>query len=98
MKKTCLCVVTLLLTASLRADDKIDIQVVKFDGRPFSEDEVVVALEHAVAGGAERMIVSEGKIVPPEYGVEEFAQMLELRNKRPKMSAPMVPLPPGYNK
>jgi len=44
------------------------------------------------------MIVSEGKIVPPEYGVEEFAQMLELRNKRPKMSAPMVPLPPGYNK
>src|SRR6266849_272873 len=88
------------IAAVIRAETgfRVHHQVVKFDGRPFSEDEVVVALEHAVAGGAERMIVSEGKIVPPEYGVEEFAQMLELRNKRPKMSAPMVPLPPGYNK
>ena len=73
-------------------------QVVKFDGRPFSEDEVVVAIEQAVAGGTERMIVSEGKVVPPEYGLEQFNEMLALRNKRPKMTAPMVPLPPGYNK
>jgi len=73
-------------------------QVVKFDGRPFSEDEVVVAVEKALADGTERMIVSEGKVVPPEYGLEQFHAMLELRNKRPKMAAPMVPLPPGYNK
>ena len=73
-------------------------QVVKFDGRPFSEDEIVVTIEKAVAGGTERMIVSEGKVVPPEYGLEQFNQMLELRKTRPKMTAPMVPLPPGYNK
>jgi hypothetical protein len=51
-----------------------------------------------VAGAPERLIVSEGKVVPPEYGLEQFNQMLELRKKRPKMLAPMVPLPPGYNK
>jgi 2-oxoglutarate ferredoxin oxidoreductase subunit alpha len=73
-------------------------QVVKFDGRPFSEDEIVVAVEKAVADGTERLIVSEGKVVPPEYGLQQFNEMLELRNKRPKMLAPMVPLPPGYNK
>jgi len=73
-------------------------RVVKFDGRPFSEDEIVVAIEKAVADRAERLIVSEGKVVPPEYGLQQFNEMVELRNKRPKMTAPMVPLPPGYNK
>src|SRR5215471_4054172 len=73
-------------------------QVVKFDGRPFSEEEIIVTVEKAVAGGPERLIVSEGKVVPPEYGLEQFNEMLELRKKRPKMLAPMVPLPPGYNK
>ncbi|HJY86012.1 MAG TPA: 2-oxoacid:acceptor oxidoreductase subunit alpha [Candidatus Acidoferrales bacterium] len=73
-------------------------QVVKFDGRPFSEEEIIVAVEKAVAGGPERLIVSEGKVVPPEYGLEQLNEMLELRKKRPKMLAPMVPLPPGYNK
>ncbi len=77
---------------------KVHHQVVKFDGRPFSEDEIVVAIEKAVAGGDERMIVSEGKVVPPEYGIEQFAEMLKLHEKHPKMTAPMVPLPPGYNK
>ncbi len=84
----------------IRAETGLSVhhQVVKFDGRPFSEDEVLVAIEQAVAGGTERMIVSEGKVVPPEYGLEQFNEMLALRNKRPKMTAPMVPLPPGYNK
>jgi 2-oxoglutarate ferredoxin oxidoreductase subunit alpha len=84
----------------IRAETGLSVhhQVVKFDGRPFSEDEVVVAIEQAVAGGTERMIVSEGNVVPPEYGLEQFNEMLALRNKRPKMTAPMVPLPPGYNK
>jgi 2-oxoglutarate ferredoxin oxidoreductase subunit alpha len=77
---------------------KVHHQVVKFDGRPFSEEEIIVAVEKAVAGAPERLIVSEGKVVPPEYGLEQFNHMLELRNKRPKMLAPMVPLPPGYNK
>jgi len=73
-------------------------QAVKFDGRPFSEDEIIVAIEKAVADGQERLIVSEGKVVSPEYGLRQFNEMLELRKKRPKMLAPMVPLPPGYNK
>jgi len=84
----------------IRAETGFNIhhQVVKFDGRPFSEDEIIVAIEKAVADGAERLIVSEGQVVPPEYGLEQFNKMLELRKKRPKMLAPMVPLPPGYNK
>ncbi len=84
----------------IRAETGFNIhhRVVKFDGRPFSEDEIVAAIERAVADDAERLIVSEGRIVPPEYGIEQFNEMLELRQKRPKMTAPMVPLPPGYNK
>jgi len=88
------------IAAVIRAETGFNVHhhVVKFDGRPFSEDEIVAALEKAVADGAERLIVSEGKVVPPEFGLEQFNQMLELRQKRPKMTAPMVPLPPGYNK
>lgn len=88
------------IAAVLRAETGFNVhhQVVKFDGRPFSEDEIVAAIDAAVAGGAERMIVSEGKVVPPEYGIEQFNEMSELRKKRPKMLAPMVPLPPGYNR
>ena len=73
-------------------------RVVKYDGRPFSEDEVVTAIQAAVADGGERMIVSEGQVVSPEYGLDQFEQMLKLRRKHPKMTAPMVPLPPGYNR
>ena len=88
------------IASLIRAETGLSVhhQVVKFDGRPFSEDEIIVAIEKAVAGESERMIVSEGKVVPPEYGLEQFNAMLELRNRRPKMAAPMVPLPPGYNK
>ena len=88
------------IASVIRAETGLSVhhEVVKFDGRPFSEDEIVVAIEEAVAGGTQRLIVSEGKVVPPEYGLEQFAAMLELRQKRPKMTAPMVPLPPGYNK
>lgn len=72
--------------------------VVKYDGRPFSEDEIRVALEHAVAGGGERIIISEGRVIRQGDGRKQFDEMLELRAKHPKMHAPMVPLPPGYNK
>jgi 2-oxoglutarate ferredoxin oxidoreductase subunit alpha len=84
----------------IRAETGLSVhhRAVKYDGRPFSEDEIIAALENAVANGAERLIVSEGKVVPPEYGLEQFNAMLELRRKHPKMTAPMVPLPPGYNK
>jgi len=88
------------IAAVLRAETGFSVhhQAVKYDGRPFSEDEIIVAIETAVAGGPERLIVSEGKVVPPEYGREQFNKLLELRAKRPKMTAPMVPLPPGYNR
>jgi 2-oxoglutarate/2-oxoacid ferredoxin oxidoreductase subunit alpha len=73
-------------------------RVVKYDGRPFSEDEVVVALEHAVAGGAERIVISGGRVIGPEFPLAEFDRMVELRRKHDKMLPPMVPLPPGYNR
>ena len=73
-------------------------RIVKYDGRPFSEDEIVTALGAALASGDERMIISEGKVVSLDYGREQFDKMLDLRNKHPKMQAPMVPLPPGYNR
>jgi 2-oxoglutarate/2-oxoacid ferredoxin oxidoreductase subunit alpha len=73
-------------------------RVVKYDGRPFSEDEVSVALEHAVAGAAERIVISGGRVVGPEFPMAEFDRMVELRRKHEKMLPPMVPLPPGYNR
>jgi 2-oxoglutarate ferredoxin oxidoreductase subunit alpha len=73
-------------------------RVVKYDGRPFSEDEIVTALENAVSGGPEKIIISEGKVVGPEYGLEQVNELVELRRKRGKMSAPVVPVPPGYNR
>jgi 2-oxoglutarate ferredoxin oxidoreductase subunit alpha len=84
----------------VRAETGFDVhhRIVKYDGRPFSEDEIVTALEAALASGDERMIVSEGKVVSLEYGREQFDEMLELRQKHAKMQAPMVPLPPGYNR
>ncbi len=73
-------------------------RVVKYDGRPFSEDEIVAALEHAVAGGPERIVISGGRVVGPEFAPAEFERMIELRRKHGKMLPPMVPLPPGYNR
>ncbi|HEV2288851.1 MAG TPA: 2-oxoacid:acceptor oxidoreductase subunit alpha [Candidatus Acidoferrales bacterium] len=72
--------------------------VVKYDGRPFSEDEIMVALEAAKPGVGERLVISQGRVVEPGHGNLEFDQMLELREANPKMLAPMVPLPPGYNR
>ncbi len=46
MKKLCLCVVTLLIPLGLRAENTIDIQVVKFDG-----------LEKAIAAAKGKVVV-----------------------------------------
>jgi 2-oxoglutarate ferredoxin oxidoreductase subunit alpha len=73
-------------------------RVVKYEGRPFSEDEIVVALEHAVAGGPERIVVTGGRVVGAEFAMQEFDRMVDLRRKHGKMLPPMVPLPPGYNR
>jgi 2-oxoglutarate ferredoxin oxidoreductase subunit alpha len=73
-------------------------RVVKYDGRPFSEDEIGVALEHAVAGKPGRIVISDGSVVEPDFPLAEFDRMVELRRKRGKMLPPMVPLPPGYNR
>jgi 2-oxoglutarate/2-oxoacid ferredoxin oxidoreductase subunit alpha len=88
------------LAQVIRAETGISVQhqVVKYDGRPFSEDEILVALEGAKAGAPERLVISQGMIVEPGFGNREFDEMLELREKQPKMLAPMVPLPPGYNR
>jgi 2-oxoglutarate ferredoxin oxidoreductase subunit alpha len=73
-------------------------RVVKYDGRPFSEDEVVAALEAATADSREEIVVAEGKVVETSYGREQVAALVELREKSGKMAPPMVPLPPGYNR
>ena len=88
------------LAQVIRAETGICVQhqVVKYDGRPFSEEEIIVALEAAKAGAAERLVISQGKVVVPGDGNLEFDEMLELRETHPKMLAPMVPLPPGYNR
>ncbi len=73
-------------------------RVVKYEGRPFSEDEIIVALEYAVAGGSERIVISGGRVIDGEFAMQEFDRMVELRRKHGKMLPPMVPLPPGYNR
>ena len=73
-------------------------RVLKYEGRPFSEDEVVRALEAATANGPEEIIVAEGRVVDSGYGRREIDRLVELREKSSKMLAPMVPLPPGYNR
>lgn len=88
------------LAQVIRADTSISIQhrVVKYDGRPFSEDEIMVALEAAKADAPERLVISQGRVVEVGHGNREFDEMIELRGSNPKMLAPMVPLPPGYNR
>jgi 2-oxoglutarate ferredoxin oxidoreductase subunit alpha len=73
-------------------------RAVKYDGRPFSRDEILAAVEHTLATGAERMVLSEGRVVGEDHARAEFDRLVALRRQRPKMQAPMVPLPPGYNR
>ncbi len=73
-------------------------RVVKYEGRPFSEDEIVAALEHAVAGGPDRIVVTGGRVIDSDFAMKEFDRMVEMRLKHEKMLPPMVPLPPGYNR
>ncbi|MFQ5816506.1 MAG: 2-oxoacid:acceptor oxidoreductase subunit alpha [Terriglobia bacterium] len=73
-------------------------RVLKYDGRPFSEDEIVAAIAAAEVGAGEEILVSEGKVVSPAYGREQVETLLELREEFGKMAPPMVPLPPGYNR
>jgi 2-oxoglutarate/2-oxoacid ferredoxin oxidoreductase subunit alpha len=77
---------------------RVDHRAVKYDGRPFSEDEVIAVISAALKGAPERMIVSECRVVGPEHALEQFQEMSELRERRPKMTPPLVPLPPGYNR
>ncbi|HKZ53029.1 MAG TPA: hypothetical protein VJ085_07100, partial [Candidatus Acidoferrales bacterium] len=73
-------------------------RLLKYDGRPFSEDEVVVGLEHATADGAEEIVIAEGGVVDPDAAPREVERLVELRKKSGKKLPPMVPLPPGYNR
>ncbi|MFQ5926825.1 MAG: 2-oxoacid:acceptor oxidoreductase subunit alpha, partial [Terriglobia bacterium] len=73
-------------------------RVLKYDGRPFSEDEIVAAIEAATAGAGEKIVLSEGKVVSPAHGRQQVEALVELRKEFGKMAPPMVPLPPGYNR
>src|SRR5690348_7878541 len=72
--------------------------IVKYDGRPFSEGEIMVALESARAGAPERLVISQGRVVAERQSNREFDEMIHLRESHPKMLATMVPLPPRYNR
>ncbi|HEU5411565.1 MAG TPA: 2-oxoacid:acceptor oxidoreductase subunit alpha [Candidatus Acidoferrales bacterium] len=88
------------LAQVIRAETGVSVHhsVVKYDGRPFSEGEIMVALEAARPGAPERLVISQGRIVEEGQGNREFDEMIHLRESHPKMLAPMVPLPPGYNR
>ncbi|MBI4467267.1 MAG: 2-oxoacid:acceptor oxidoreductase subunit alpha [Acidobacteria bacterium] len=73
-------------------------RVHKYDGHPFSEDEIVAGLEAAQQGAGEEILLSEGKVVGPTYGREQVEALVELREKFGRMAPPLVPLPPGYNR
>lgn len=77
---------------------KVNHKVVKYDGRPFSQNEVIAAVEHALSTGEEEILVSEGKVVPPNYGLKQVEELVELRKRSRKMSPPVVPVPPGYGR
>ncbi len=77
---------------------KVHHRVVKYEGRPFSEDEVVAALEKATADGGEEIVIADGRVIGPDYGRQQVDEMVELRKKNAKMNVPIVPLPPGYNR
>ncbi|MEE9235540.1 MAG: 2-oxoacid:acceptor oxidoreductase subunit alpha [Candidatus Acidoferrales bacterium] len=82
-----------------KTDIRAHHKVLKYDGQPFSEDEVVAALEATEAGAGEEVLVSEGKVVSATtYGPEQVDKLMELKEKSGKMAPPMVPLPPGYNR
>ncbi len=78
---------------------KADHKVLKYDGRPFSEDEVVAGLEAATGGKAgEEIVISQGGVADPASGPAEVERLVELRKRAGKKLPPMVPLPPGYNR
>lgn len=75
----------------------INYKVVKYDGRPFSQDEIVSAVNAVEKGCSSRIIVADGDIRDLSYGLKETKDLVLLRDSSPKMQPPMVPLPPGYN-
>lgn len=76
---------------------KMHHRVVKFDGRPFSVNEVTAAVKAALDDGGEHILVSEGEVRNARYGEEQVDSLLQEKSSRP-MKAPSVPLPPGYNR
>lgn len=72
-------------------------QIVKYDGRPFSQDEIIDAIRTAIKEKSSRIVVAEGKVRDSSYGTEDIKSLAALREKSPKMMPPSVPLPPGYN-
>src|SRR5262245_15414996 len=70
MKKLCLCAVILLLPAALRAEDKIEIKVVKFDG-----------LEKAIADAKGKVVVVDFWATFCIPCKREFPHLVELHKK-----------------
>jgi hypothetical protein len=78
---------------------KVHHRVLKFDGRPFSYEEALVALQQALDTPYERIVLSDGAIRDETtWGYQEVQRLVEERKQRPKQPKTSAPLPPGYNR
>ncbi|HKJ68991.1 MAG TPA: 2-oxoacid:acceptor oxidoreductase subunit alpha [bacterium] len=77
----------------------IDVRVLKFDGRPFSCDEMLLGLREAFERPRKRIVISNNGIRDEEtWGREEIEQLQQEKARRPRQKPTSVPLPPGYNR
>jgi len=77
----------------------VNVRVLKFDGRPFSYDEMLLGLQEAISNPRDRIVIADNAIRDEKtWGREEIQRMQEEKASRPEMKPTRVPLPPGYNR
>jgi len=77
----------------------VDSKVLKFDGRPFSYEEMVLGLTEAMTRPRDRIVISDNGIRDEAtWGRQEVQELLREKKQRPKQKPTSVPLPPGYNR
>jgi len=73
---------------------EVDHKVVKYDGRPFSRNEIRSALEAVLKRASPALMVSEGKVRPLSFGIEEVNGLLEVKRTSKPVLPPVVPSAP----
>ncbi len=77
----------------------VDERVLKFDGRPFSYDEMLLGLREAIELPRKRIVISNSGVRDEEtWGQEEIERLQQEKARRPRQKPTSVPLPPGYNR